>query len=61
MRVAFATDIEALRDILYALEYGQPVMILEGVYVHARTSRAIGVGYPLDVRIDVFAFKADNT
>ena len=60
LRVAFATDIGALRDILYALEHGRPVMILDDIYIHARTSRAVGVAYPLEVRIDVFAFKPEN-
>lgn len=59
LRAAFATDIRALRDILYALEHGRPVMILDNVYVHARTSRAVGATYPLEVRIDVFAFKPE--
>lgn len=60
LRVAFTSDIGALRDILYALEHGRPVMVLDGVYIHARTSRAVGVTNPLDVRIDVFAFKPDS-
>lgn len=60
LRVAFTTDIGALRDILYALEHGRPVMILDRVYVNARTSRAVGTAYPLEVRMDVFAFKPEN-
>lgn len=60
LRVAFATDIRALRDILYALEHERPVMILDNVFIHARTSRAVGAAYPLEVRIDVFVFKPEN-
>lgn len=57
LRVQFAADIDSLRDILYALEFGRPVMVVDNLFVHARTSRAIGVVYPLDVRVDVFTFK----
>ena len=60
LRLAFATDIKALRQILYKLEYGRPVMILDSVYIHARTARAVGVGNPLEVRLDIFAFKPDS-
>ena len=60
LRLAFATDIRALRQILYEIEYGRPVMILDSVYIHARTARAVGVDNPLEVRLDVFAFKPDS-
>lgn len=60
LRVAFTSDIGALRDILLELEQGRPVMILERVNVHARTSRAVGAAYPLEVRIDVYAFKPEG-
>lgn len=60
LRLAFATHIKALRRILYDIEYGRPVMILDSVYIRARTARAIGVGNPLEVRLDVFAFKPDS-
>lgn len=57
MRVQFATDIAALRAILHALEYGQPALVLDNVFVHAQSARAVGVALPLAVRLDVFAFK----
>lgn len=60
LRLAFATDIKALRRILYDIEYGRPVMILDSVYIRARSARAIGVDNPLEVRLDVFAFKPDS-
>ena len=60
LRIAFTADIGALRDILLALEYGRPAMILDGVYIHARSSRAVGVARPLEARIDVFAYKPEG-
>ena len=60
LRIAFTAEIGALRDILFALEYGRPVMILDGVYIRARSSRAVGVARPLEARIDVFAYKPEG-
>ena len=60
LRVQFVADINALRNILYGLEYGRPAIVLDNLFVHARSSRAIGVVDPLDVRIDMFAFKPED-
>ena len=57
LRIQFACDINALRNVLYGLEYGRPAMILDNIFIHARSTRAIGIADPLNVRIDVFAFK----
>lgn len=59
LRLQFAADIEALRRILHGLESGRPALVLDNLFVRGRTSRAVGVVNPLDVRIDVFAFKQE--
>ncbi|MSO92497.1 MAG: hypothetical protein EXQ86_03750 [Rhodospirillales bacterium] len=61
LRVQFVTDVNALRTILHALEYGRPIMIFDNVFVHAQTSRAVGVVNPLAVRMDVFSFRTRDS
>ncbi len=56
VRLQFVADAQSLREILYALEYGQPVTTIDNVFVHSRSSKAVGVNRPLTVRLDVFAF-----
>lgn len=56
LRLQFSADPASLQKILYGLEFGQPVIVLENVFVHARTDRAVGLARPLTVRLDVFAF-----
>ena len=60
LRVQFSADIGALGAILRALEYGRPAMVVDKLYVHARTSRAVGNDRPLEVRADLFAFKPEG-
>ena len=59
LRLQFAADIEALRRILHDLESGRPAVVLDNLFVRGRTSRAVGAVNPLDVRVDVFAFKRE--
>ncbi len=59
LRLQFAADIEALRQILHGLESGRPALVLDNLFVRGRTARAVGVVNPLDVRVDVFAFKPE--
>ena len=56
LRVQFAADIGALGAILRALEFGRPAMVIDNLFVHARTSRAVGNERALEVRVDLFAF-----
>ena len=60
LRVQFSADVGALGAILRALEYGRPAMVVDNLYVHARTSRAVGNDRPLEVRVDLFAFKPEG-
>lgn len=56
VRVQFASDMKALVDLLLALEFGRPATVVDNLFVHARSARAVGVVNPLAVRADVFAF-----
>ena len=56
LRLQFTADTIQLRDILHALEYGRPVTILDNVFIHSQSARAVGVERPLIVRLDVYAF-----
>lgn len=60
LRLQFAADIEGLRAILHGLESGPPAVVLDNFFVRGRTSRAVGTINPLDVRVDVFAFKQEG-
>lgn len=56
LRLLFSADTESVRGVLHALEYGRPVTVLDNVFIHARTDKAVGTVQPLTVRLDVFAF-----
>lgn len=56
LRFLFAADTESVRTVLHALEYGRPVAVLDNVFIHARSEKAVGTIQPLTVRLDVFAF-----
>jgi len=58
LRVQFSTDHLGLPNVLHALEAGRPVVFLENLTIHARSSRATGVDRPLDVQVDLTAFRA---
>lgn len=56
MRVRLSSDTASLQRLLHALESGRPVVLLEGVYVRARSFRADAQDRNLDVRFDAVAF-----
>ena len=61
LRVQFAVDIVALRKVLYALEHGQPIMVLDNFFVHSRSSRAVGSIKPLNVRVDIATYMLNES
>jgi hypothetical protein len=56
MRVRLSADTASLQRLLHALEAGRPVVLLEGVYVRARSLRADAQERNLDVRFDAVGF-----
>jgi general secretion pathway protein M len=56
MRVRLSADTKSLQKLLHGLEAGRPVVMLEGVYVRARSFRADGQERNLDVRFDAVGF-----
>ena len=60
LRVQFAANVDSLRTIFHALEYGRPAMVLDDLSIRARSSRAVGVDNPLEVRVDVFALMPEG-
>lgn len=58
VRAQFTTGHEALREILFALESGRPVVFLDNVTISARSVRAFGIDRPLDIQVDLTAFRA---
>jgi hypothetical protein len=56
LRLQVTADTTQLRDILRSLEYSRPVTILDNVFIHSKSARAVGVERPLVVRLDVYAF-----
>ncbi len=60
LRLRFSSSVDSLREILYGLEYGQPILVLDNLSVQARDVRAVGVINALDVGFEVFAFKPEG-
>jgi general secretion pathway protein M len=58
VRAQFTTGHDGLRQILFALESGQPVVFLDNVTINTRSVRALGVDRPLDIQVDLTAFRA---
>jgi len=56
LRLQVTADTNSLRAILHALEFARPIAVLDNVFVHSQSARAVGVERPLTVRLDVFAF-----
>ena len=56
MRVRLSADTKSLQKLLHALESGRPVVLLDGVYVRARSLRGDVQGRNLDVRFDAVGF-----
>jgi hypothetical protein len=61
LRLQFSADTPSLQAILHDLEFGRPALVLENVFIHARSDRAVGVVRPLTVRLDIFAFLLGKT
>lgn len=57
LRAQFTTGHEGLRQIFFALEAGRPVVFLDNITISARSVRAFGVERPLDVQVDLIAFR----
>jgi general secretion pathway protein M len=60
LRVQFAADLPAFQRIVHALESGRPAVLVSAMYLRARSARAAGVANPLDVQMDLVAFRRDG-
>lgn len=56
MRVRLSADTKSLQRLLHALEAGRPVLLVDGLYVRARSFRADAAERNLDIRLDVVGF-----
>lgn len=57
LRVQFACDLPGFQRIVYALESGRPAVIVTNLYLRARTARATGMANPMDVQMDLVAYR----
>mgnify|MGYP001592621217 FL=1 len=57
LRVLFAADLPGFQRVVHALESGRPSVLVAALYLRARTSRAAGEPNPLDVQMDIVAFR----
>lgn len=60
LRVQFAADLPGFQRIVHALESGRPAVAVTSMYLRARTARATGLVNPLDVQMDLVAFRRDG-
>ncbi|MCC7046318.1 MAG: hypothetical protein IT562_06360 [Alphaproteobacteria bacterium] len=60
LRVQFAADLPGFQRIAYALESGRPAVIVTNLYVRARSARAAGVVNPLDIQMDLIAYRKEG-
>ncbi len=58
LRVQFTAGHAGLTGVVRALEDGRPVVFLDNLTVSARSSRVVGVERPLDVRVELTAFRS---
>ncbi len=56
LRVLMTADTTSLQRILHGIETADPVLIVEKLYVRARTARSINVVRDLDVEIEIVGF-----
>ena len=56
LRVLMTADTAALQTILHGIETADPVLIIEKLYVRARTARSVNVVRDLDVQIELVGF-----
>lgn len=59
LRVQFAADLPGFQRIVHALESGRPAVVVTNLYLRARSARAAGVANPLDVQMDLLAFRKE--
>jgi len=57
VRAQFTTGHDGLRQVLFALESGRPTVFLDNLTVSARSVRAFGVDRPLDIQVDLTAYR----
>ena len=57
LRAQFTTGHDGLRQILFALEAGRPVVFLDNVTISARSVRSLGIERALDIQLDLTAFR----
>lgn len=57
LRVQLACDLPGFQRIVYALEAGRPAVIVTNLYLRARTARASGMANPMDVQMDLVAYR----
>lgn len=60
LRVQFAADLPGFQRVVHALESGRPAVLVANMYLRARTARAAGQVNPLDVQMDLVAFRRDG-
>ena len=53
LRVLMTVDTASLQKVLYGLEAGLPAVVIDNLYVRARSGKAVGAGRHLDVRFQV--------
>ena len=61
IRAQLAADVNGLAAILQGVEDGRPALVVGALNVRARTVRAIGTSNPLDIEIEVYGFKAEDS
>ena len=60
LRVQFAADLPGFQRVVHALESGRPAVLVSTMFLRARTARAAGQVNPLDVQMDLVAFRRDG-
>lgn len=60
VRVQFAADLPGFQRVVHALESGRPAVVVSSMFLRARSARAAGQVNPLDVQMDLLAFRRDG-
>ena len=61
LRILLTADTPALQSILHGIEIAEPVLVVEKLYVRARTARSVNVVRDLDVEIEILGFIAKQS
>jgi general secretion pathway protein M len=56
IRIVFTADTRSLQRVLYAVETATPALVIDKMFVHARTGRTAESPRPLDVELQVVGF-----